>query len=743
MLAAAYFLLGFFMVFAAPPATRYVPGEVLDPTCLPGDVNCSVASSSGRVAATVTVAASDSVNAENANYVADGTADEVQIQAAIDAVAARGGGTVMLLEGTFNLADSVVFDDGDNNITLRGSGKNQTIIEGALAADVPYINLDSTGTTLSHIVISHMTIDGGDHAEDTVLQGGLINNTDTGNLENASFHDLRILIPSNRNNGIALWETTGGTNKYIRIYNNEIYQQFARTYGIVVRKYTEHIWIENNFISTESPALDAYNAIALYGGSRYFHVNNNSVIVSGTAHTSIAISTSSYGEVVGNVVEGAPNGGEGGIEVEWKDGHDSVLNGETSHHVIVANNVVYGADWCIYTRREDVAGDPPHNVIITGNNVSNCNVGINLIDGEDITVYGNHYENNVTDFLYDTDVIFSDTEIETGLDVFNEAVSGYAATFTNDGNDQNRYGLQVQAGADDASGTTYYLNALDGDGDQVGYIANSAGTFALIDPSDMRTKTNVTDTSHAGLGLVKDLRVVDFNRLQDPEGPRITGFIAQEVQDVYPEAILENPEGILGLNKSAFIPVLVKAVQDLDEKINLVAGFDDTVDAISDLVNDFLLSTKDKVINGIVTVGEFIAEAITTQKITTQEFCVGETCISETEFKALLDGQSVDPIVSTNNNDSNLEDEDTDEEISIDDESENNDVDSSESSANEENLDEDVVSEGIGEEVEDKDIEPEETVVEDDSNSEEGTDIIVDPEPEPEESDGAVEQETS
>jgi uncharacterized protein YjlB len=151
------------------------------------------------------------------------------------------------------------------------------------------------------------------------------------------------------------------------------------------------------------------------------------------------------------------------------------------------------------------------------------------------------------------------------LDVVGDTAAGYTAEFFNDGNNANRYGVKIQAGADDASGTTYYLDAYDGDGGQVGYIANTAGTFALTDVSDRRTKTNITDTEFTDArGTINALRVVDFNRKQDPDGPRITGFIAQEVNDVYAYAVTESRSGYLGVQKDAFIPLLVKAVQEQD-----------------------------------------------------------------------------------------------------------------------------------------------------------------------------------
>ncbi len=56
----------------------------------------------GALGATIVVAASDSLNVGAANYVADGAADDVEIQAALDAASAiPGGGQVYLLEGNY------------------------------------------------------------------------------------------------------------------------------------------------------------------------------------------------------------------------------------------------------------------------------------------------------------------------------------------------------------------------------------------------------------------------------------------------------------------------------------------------------------------------------------------------------------------------------------------------------------------------------------------------------------------
>ncbi len=209
----------------------------------------------------------------------------------------------------------------------------------------------------------------------------------------------------------------------------------------------------------------------------------------------------------------------------------------------------------------------------------------------------------------------------------------YVGKFFNDGNNANRYGIQVQAGADDASGTTYYLNALDGNGDQVGYIANTSGTFALTDISDRRTKTNIEDASLDGLNIINQLRVVDFNRIQNTDGPTITGFIAQEVRDVYPEAITVAPNGYLGIMKDAFIPVLVKAIQELDLKVA-------DIETIATMQNATFV---DSLRNWLADAGNGIVDLFA-KRVTTTELCVaddaGTTCLTRAQILGLIDSSA-------------------------------------------------------------------------------------------------------
>jgi len=99
--------------------------------------------------ATKVVAAADSLAASKAqaDYVCDGTADEVEIQAAIDALP-TGGGKVVLSAGTFVLATMLSIDK--SNVILEGQG-----IATILDADGACVGL-GLGSGAAHIYCVHI-----------------------------------------------------------------------------------------------------------------------------------------------------------------------------------------------------------------------------------------------------------------------------------------------------------------------------------------------------------------------------------------------------------------------------------------------------------------------------------------------------------------------------------------------------------------------------------------------------------
>jgi hypothetical protein len=172
--------------------------------------------------------------------------------------------------------------------------------------------------------------------------------------------------------------------------------------------------------------------------------------------------------------------------------------------------------------------------------------------------------------------------------ILGNAASRYALNVINDGDNANRYGIDIDAGADDASGTTHYLNCNDGNGDQVGHISNTSGTFALTDVSDERLKKNIVDTSVKGVETIDKMKVRDFEWIKS--GDKTTaGFVAQELAEAFPSAVTGEDgamEDILdedgnktgerikpmGVSRDVLVPVLIKAVQELSARVKELEG---------------------------------------------------------------------------------------------------------------------------------------------------------------------------
>lgn len=91
-----------------------------------------------------------------ADYVCDGTNDNVELQAAIDAINTAGGGTVFIRKGTYNVTTPITIG---SNTTLWGEEAKTTIIKKVAAQNNTVFNNKDTTNGNSFIVIRNLTID--------------------------------------------------------------------------------------------------------------------------------------------------------------------------------------------------------------------------------------------------------------------------------------------------------------------------------------------------------------------------------------------------------------------------------------------------------------------------------------------------------------------------------------------------------------------------------------------------------
>ena len=86
--------------------------------------------------------------------------------------------------------------------------------------------------------------------------------------------------------------------------------------------------------------------------------------------------------------------------------------------------------------------------------------------------------------------------------------------------------------------------------------------------SDRRFKTNIKDSQISGLDVIENLKTYSYRKEYDDKIEDIScGIMAQDVQKYAPEAFYENPDGAYSYNTFALVPYLIKAIQELNQKV--------------------------------------------------------------------------------------------------------------------------------------------------------------------------------
>lgn len=324
------------------------------------------------VAATLIVAASDSLHPERADYLCDGVNDHVEIQAALDALPATGG-RVILLDGTYYIEATITLDSYQ---VLEGQGHNTilTTLSSPLA-----LLISAVGAAIAHlynIEIKNLKIDcdlgGGnftdvilfEYVESPVVSGCFIRdhlpvgwgtaielddcfysnisyNTFINNLGDADIYvddTSYTLITGNITNGSqSLVKAYDG---YGLIVNQNIILD-TDDYGIY-SEVPESV-IDGNYIN------DTFATGIEVAPSGAVVISNNILINCGHGTTQSAISVFCYATVTGNFIEDATKEG-----------------------------IYVGEDYCV----------------VTGNKIKTCGQHGISVSGNDCIISGNHCDNN-------------------------------------------------------------------------------------------------------------------------------------------------------------------------------------------------------------------------------------------------------------------------------------------------------------------------------------------------------------
>lgn len=138
------------------------------------------------------------------------------------------------------------------------------------------------------------------------------------------------------------------------------------------------------------------------------------------------------------------------------------------------------------------------------------------------------------------------------------------------------------------TGSIYYNNTANGgnsgywlSSQKYSHIEPSGGSLYLYysgkgydwvplnkDVSDRRYKTNIEDSTVSGLDIINSLKTYSYRKEYDGKTTDIScGIMAQDVQKYIPEAFWENPDGAYSYRTFELVPYLIKAIQELNQKI--------------------------------------------------------------------------------------------------------------------------------------------------------------------------------
>ena len=132
----------------------------------------------------------------------------------------------------------------------------------------------------------------------------------------------------------------------------------------------------------------------------------------------------------------------------------------------------------------------------------------------------------------------------------------------------------VRLGTD--QNNNWFDDSSHGTGSTTMYIGTN--TIDTSAPSDVRLKTNIKPTRY-GIDQIMKLNVIDFKYRNMVDDKTHTGMLAQMVMPIVPDAVYLRSDGYYAINYKTFVPILIHAVQQQQQKIDSLQSQIDDLNA--------------------------------------------------------------------------------------------------------------------------------------------------------------------
>ena len=399
-----------------------------------------------REAATIIVAASDSLHPERADYVCPAADALDYITTTVLPTLPAGGGAIMLLEGTYNVSTNTtpLLINAQNNVTIRGQGKGTHLqLSNGIQSNIIQVQ-DSTG-----ILIADLYCDG----TTTAADAGAVTNQNSIYFSNVDESKIRGLwCENNKRHGILLFNGSN-LNEVTGCSSHSNTQQ-----GIYLGTSS------NNTVTGNTCNGNTKQGINLDTSPNNTVTGN---ICQGNTERGIYLGTSSNNTVTGNICQGNT---ERGIYLG------------TSSNNTVTGNICQGSTWDgIFLE------DAQNNMIISNTCQSNGRRGIRLDVSSNNTITGNMCIDNDSGDTNTYDGIYIDVESNYNL------IEGNKCYITTPGARQ-RYGIRINSA--DCNGNLVIDNDLLQGGRTGNFSDAGTGTIYFSPEQNIAMDLLAEDTNH-------------------------------------------------------------------------------------------------------------------------------------------------------------------------------------------------------------------------------------------------------
>lgn len=421
--------------------------------------------------------------AKDCDYLCDGVNDQVEIVAAIDELLPDQDGTVLLLEGIYNIEEDIekYFDEEfhttaiTNKLTLCGTGKG-TVLQGP--EDMQVIYIETKNFTIRDMAINLIDIMFVDNCEHILVS-------------DIDFHDSKISFPYDTSNitiknntftGEILGAIDVSYSNNIKILNNILIGDGIEPEDGIRLNDVNEVTISDNHIK------DVLNGIFIEE-SEHITITSNQIKDS---NDGIFMLDSNYVSISNNIISSVKNNSRGIYMRESNDckvsnnilsdnSHSGILMIFGGERNIFSNNICNNHKWYgIYFE------SPGYNCIVTGNTCMNNDVGGLSLRGDHNVVSNNNCVrgNGAPEDYID----------EWDDEIYTIFLSGDYNTITNN----NCFGK-----APDVTGTgnTVFNNKVDSGDDFSSHLADIATTDVIGHVKIGTTSTTASAGNHNHSGV--------------------------------------------------------------------------------------------------------------------------------------------------------------------------------------------------------------------------------------------------